>query len=303
MVKNSTNSTEALGNTKPKPKKQEPAKNRFCMTLNNYTEKEYRELIDYLSTDSTNKYIIAKEIGSIEKTEHLQIYVNFGKRKRFTEVKKINNRLHVEECKGSEEDNINYCIKDGNYIYHGLKIKKPLKILKEEQLYDWQKEILKIATNEAEDRHIYWFWEKEGNVGKTQFCKFLSYHHGAILIDGKKNDILYVASTYESDIYLFDFSRSIEGFVSYDAIEKVKNGYYMNSKYEGKMILRNSPHIIIFSNWKPEINSMSKDRWIVKKIKKEECKISNQINKIDNEIILDNRMIDLMDSDDDLIFD
>lgn len=303
MVKNSTNSTEALGNTKPKPKVQEPAKNRFCMTLNNYSEKEYRELINYFSADSTNKWIIGKEIGDIEKTEHLQIYVNFGKRKRFTEIKKINSRLHIEACKGSEDDNIAYCSKDNNYASHGLKIKKPLKIIPYEKLYDWQKMVVDMVKTEPDDRTINWFWEKNGNVGKTQLCKYLVFHHNAYLVEGKKNDILFAASEVDSEIYIFDFERTIEGFVSYSAIEKIKNGLYMSGKYESKSICRNSPHIFIFANFPPETDSLSKDRWNI--VNLDRWKKKTDLSKLtENEKIIKETEIDLLnDSDSEFEFE
>ena len=55
----------------------------------------------------------------------------------------------------------------------------------------------------------------------------------------------------------------MEEYVSYGAIEKIKNGYYMCSKYESKPIIRNPPHIIIMANFEPDYEALSKDRWIV----------------------------------------
>jgi len=121
-----------------------------------------------------------------------------------------------------------------------------------------------IAETEPDDRTIYWYWCEKGKSGKTTFAKYLSYHYGAIPLEGKKNDILFTAAEYDSNIYIFDLERSMEGHVSYAALEKIKNGFYMVGKYEGKPIIRNSPHVIVFANFAPDEEKLSQDRWKVK---------------------------------------
>lgn len=247
-----------LGNTDTKPTNSK----RWCFTINNYTEIEYENLKTALS--DAGMYIIGKEVGK-EETPHLQGYINFNKKMLLTGCKKINDRAHWEKCKGSEEDNIKYCTKDGNYITN-MKFKKPLKILCEDKLYDWQKDIVNIVTSDPDDRTIYWYWDEKGGVGKSTFTKYLCAKYGAIPVEGKKNDILYCCATFESDIYIFDFERSMEEYISYGAMEKVKNGCYMCSKYESKPIIRNSPHIICFANFEPSKEMLSLDRWKIVKL-------------------------------------
>lgn len=252
-MKNGGNGGDALGNTKPKRLNQ--AK-KWCFTFNNYTDDLYNEIIDKFKMEA-KKYIIGKEVGE-QGTPHLQGYVELKNSIRPTELK-LSKSIHWEVSKGNEEQNINYCSKENNYISFGLK--KPLKILKETELYDWQKNIIEIIKIEPDDRSIYWIYEKEGNKGKTSLCKYLIKNYDACLLDGKKNDILYVAAENDKEIYIYDIPRSYEGFVSYDAIEKIKNGLYMSGKYESISICRNSPHVIIFANFEPDINKLSLDRW------------------------------------------
>lgn len=249
-----------LGNTK----QASPAL-KWCFTLNNYTEIEYKEMLDQFSSNSSKfSYIIGKEVGA-SGTPHLQGYVKFDKKQRPSALK-LSKRIHWESCKGSEEDNIKYCSKDGNYVTN-MKVKRPLKILDKCKLYDWQKDIISIVEKEPDDRVIHWYWEDKGNVGKTTFAKYLSHHYGAIPVEGKKNDILYCCAEFESDIYIFDFERSMEEYISYGAIEKIKNGYFMCAKYESKPIIRNPPHVIIFANFEPDKLELSLDRWHIVKIK------------------------------------
>jgi len=159
------------------------------------------------------------------------------------------------------DDNITYCSKEGKFKTN-FKIKKPLKKLAcEDNMYPWQKNIIKIIESEPDDRTIHWYWEPNGCSGKTTFSKYLTRKFDAVPLEGKKNDILYCAAEFESDIYIYDIERSLEEFVSYGAIEKIKNGYYMCAKYESKPIDRNPPHVIIFANFPPDIEKLSKDRW------------------------------------------
>lgn len=256
---------DSAGTGNTKQSRQENPKKAWCLTLNNYNEQEYNDLIKYFSANG--KYIIGKEKGDKCQTNHLQIYYNSASKIRFTCLKKINSRLHIESARGSEKDNLIYCSKDGNYKTNYPKsCFRKLKLISPEIFYDWQKEVINIISKEPDNRTINWFWDPKGCVGKTQFCKYLSHNYNAILLDGKKNDMLYVASICDSDLYIFSFSRSIENYVSYDSIEKIKDGYYMNGKFEGQMIIRPEPHIFVFANFPPEMDKLSLDRWNIKKV-------------------------------------
>ena len=63
-----------------------------------------------------------------------------------------------------------------------------------------------------------------------------------------------------------DIERSMEDYISYGAIEKIKNGYFMCAKYESKPIIRNPPHLLIFANFKPNIDELSLDRWVIREL-------------------------------------
>lgn len=251
------------GNTRissAKTPKQISAGKRWIFTYNNYTEEHLVEIVDIL-VKKGYKYVIGKEVGK-EGTPHLQGYIRGEKAWRpFTIFKKFF-KIHWEKAGGNEDENIVYCTKEHNYLTN-LRIKKPLKILKESELYEWQKWIENMLNHEPNDRAIVWLWEPNGCAGKTTFCKYLSSKYGAIPLEGKKNDILYCAAEFDSDIYIWDLERSMEEYISYGALEKIKNGYYMCSKYESKPIIRNSPHVIVFANFPPKKEALSEDRWLI----------------------------------------
>lgn len=261
----------AGGNTKTPtaaPKNRVTASKRWCFTLNNWTEEELALLSTHFST-SAKLWIIGKEVGE-NGTPHLQGFVEFLDKSRPLESVK-NKRIHWEKTKGSDQENWVYCSKEGDFLHGGdwPKPKKPLKLIQSESFFPWQKRVIEICEQEPDDRTIHWWWDPNGNVGKTALTKFLCATKGAIILEGKKNDILYCAAEFESDIYIFDIERSLEGFVPYGALEKIKNGCFMCAKYESKPIVRNSPHVWIFANFEPDMRKLSNDRWDVRIITRE----------------------------------
>lgn len=261
MEKNGNVGNTALGNTSNQSGRVVPSK-LWCFTAYNTSVEEMKELIG-----NFGNYLFGEEICPTTGKNHLQGFIEFSVKTR--PLEKIKNKnIHWEKIKGSKEDNIKYCSKEGKVHTNNL-VWKPIKILDENKLFYWQKDILKEIKNEPDDRKINWYWEPDGNLGKTTFCKFLSAKYGAIPLEGKKNDILYCAAEFASNIYVWDMERSMEEYISYGAIEKIKNGYYMCAKYESKPIIRNSPHIFIFANFPPDTTKLSQDRWNIVRIQKQ----------------------------------
>lgn len=90
----------------------------WCFTLNNYTNEEALLLLE----QKKFKYIIfGYEIGE-NGTKHLQGYFELNNPCSINGLKKINNRMHLENRKGTQEQAINYCTKNNNIIaYNGEK--------------------------------------------------------------------------------------------------------------------------------------------------------------------------------------
>lgn len=226
---------------------------------------ETNDIKDKLSKLSTN-YCFQKEQGEGEYI-HYQGFFKLKQRNRLTALKKLlYNSIHLEPVNNipaAEE----YCKKtdsriDGPWIYP-----TEIKIIKDNELYEWEKEIMNLFQKYDEDRIIHWRWDRKGGTGKTSFAKYMCIKYDAGYVDnGKTNDIKYYVATHETNVYIFDFTRSVENTIPYSAIESIKNGIFMCGKYESKRIVRNSPFIICFSNFAPEITKLSKDRWDIKEI-------------------------------------
>lgn len=88
----------------------------FCFTLNNYSEDEFQELLEL--PEGFKYLVMGKEVGK-EGTPHLQGYVQLKSSMRFGTLKKRFPRMHVEQAKGTWENNYSYCTKDGDFYEVG----------------------------------------------------------------------------------------------------------------------------------------------------------------------------------------
>jgi len=276
MSDSSKSSTESggEGNTISSPQpanKQVSPAIRWCFTYNNWNDENYSSIVPIIK-EKCRVAIIGKEIGE-GGTPHLQGYIEFKTKSRPISVFGIK-EMHWEKAKGNKADNIKYCSKDdSNPFCHNCKRHRPLQLIKNEQLYDWQKHILKGLEADPDDRTVFWYWSEKGGVGKTQFCKYLTYHHGAICVHGKgadvRNGVLEYCKANQAtpDLILYPIPRCYDSnYVSYEALENIKDMYFYSGKYEGGMVLGNSPHLIVFANMPPDELKMSSDRWKVVRI-------------------------------------
>ncbi len=249
------------GNTRTPSRQISPAK-AWCFTWNNYTDDDVSSIVPKFQ-ELAKKYYFAKEVGE-SGTPHLQGTIEFKTKVRPLSLR-LSTDIHWEKRKGTWDQAVEYCRKeDGDKYSHGFKPKRPLRPLAcETMMFPWQQEVLDMVIAEPDDRTILWIWEEIGAVGKTTFLKYLMRFQEAIPLEGKKSDCLYMAQMNESEIYIMDLERSMESFVSYASIEKVKNGCFMSGKYEGGIVDRNCPHMVIFANFAPDKSKLSCDRWKV----------------------------------------
>lgn len=278
-----------------KEKRVNPGKS-WCFTWNNYKKEDIDKLISVFANTGSNSYtyIFGKEIGENSLIPHLQGFVVCEKKIRPKEHFKLDKEIHWEPMKGSIESNMTYCTKEGEYytskhlvvpieLLSRHEREKKLDLIKQSDFFNWQNELVNILKNKPSKRSLYWIYSKEGKTGKTEFAKWLSFHMNAIPLNGKKNDILYCAAEFESNIYIYPLSRTMEDFVSYDSLESIKDGFYMCGKFESKPICRPNPHVIIFANFRPDKSKMSKDRWNIWNINRRILNSElNKFNKMKN---------------------
>ncbi len=256
----SSNKKRKIGNTI----QSSPAKH-WCFTYNNYPD-EHEKLFSSI-VPKIIRYIYQEETGE-NGTKHLQGYIEFKEKCRPKNL--LSDKIHWEKCKNILAS-IEYCHKTdtrtGGVFNFNVYIAKPIKII--EKLYDWQQKIVNNIQEEADDRHIYWFYETTGNIGKSALVKYICQRFEAVCVSGKSADAKHIIVNYNEkkghypEIVIFDIPRSNLDYVSYEAMEKIKDGLFCATKYESQMVIMNSPHILCFANEKPYTDKMSLDRWVI----------------------------------------
>lgn len=248
----------------------------WCFTWNNYTIQDIQYLVENIGTHCT-KYVFQEERGIKDNTKHLQGVVYFKNPKMFTTIKKQLPKCHLEPCRNFNAS-IKYCSKKntrcGKLYTKGIgylaEIKDPLE---DKEFYPWQISICEILSKDPDDRTILWVVESKGNTGKTSLAKHLclKYKEEILYMTGKCADIKYGVTKFLEKhrlrVAIFDYTRSIEKFVSYEGLENVKNGILYSTKYESGQCIFDSPHVLVFSNFKPETDKLSRDRWKIYYIK------------------------------------
>lgn len=258
-----------LGNTNsPAPTKQPNQCMHWCFTWNNYCKQDI-ETLETLFKHLCHKYCFQEETGQ-EGTPHLQGVISLKKRARWSEFG-LPKQIHWEKCINVTASYL-YCSKfetrTGQVFAYNYDVPKTLKLITPS--YWWQLEILNLLKTEPDDRKVYWYWSHAGGVGKSSFAKYLVARHNCLFFEeGKKADIMkliFDAPESRLERIVIDVPRDNGSNVSYKSIEAIKNGMIYSSKYEGGYKLFNSPHLIVFANEPPQIERLSEDRWVIKRI-------------------------------------
>lgn len=240
----------------------------WCLTINNYTEAD-------LSLLEKEKILLEdwawqSEIGT-NGTPHLQVALKYPNAKAFSTMKNKFPTAHIEKsrCWAASKK---YCEKletatgDASDSKNIAKCKDPLE---GKELYDWQKEVIAIISEEPDDRTIHWFVDIEGCKGKTTLAKHLCLKdENCLYLGGKCADMKYgifkrIEQGKKVRTIIIDLVRSMETYVSWDGMESIKNGIFYNNKYESTMVLYDNPHVIVFANFEPDYTKLSADRWAV----------------------------------------
>lgn len=246
----------------------------WCFTWNNYPKGSSDTLVTTFS-EKKLYYVFQEEICPSTGTPHLQGVIKFPNPVFTSFQNEFNKKIHWERCRSWPKSKL-YCCKldsrSGDVFTNvqGLVIKKPPKDPFDINIAtDWQKNVLSLIKSEPDFRTINWYWESDGNVGKSCLTRhiLLTNRNSALCVGGSSRDILYGVMNFVKDekndfkILLIDIPRSSFDNVSYKAIEQIKNGYFYNCKYESEMVIFDPPHVIVFCNFPPNENNLSVDRW------------------------------------------
>ena len=138
------------------------------------------------------------------------------------------------------------------------------------ELRPWQQSLVDKLSGDPDPRKIHWYWEDEGNVGKTFVAKYLMSTQDALVLDcSKKADLSYMIKDHTGAVILFNITRTIgDDFMNhvYGLCESIKDDLVISTKYETKRVALGPQHVVVFSNREPEYDKWSQDRYDVHKI-------------------------------------
>jgi len=106
--------------------------------------------------------------------------------------------------------------------------------------------------------------------------KYCVVKHKALpCIGGKYSDIMNLVFNQDMDksnTVLFNIPRGHKDCIDYAALESIKDGLVVNTKYETGYKVFNPPHVIVFANFPPVTRHLSRDRWNIEKLEGEALK-------------------------------
>lgn len=211
---------------------------------------------------------------------HYQGFASFKNARQLGGVVKLlkphGKHPHCSVAKAKDdEDSRTYCSKEdtrapGHSPYEGgwpARLKDPLE---GKELRPFQAELKALIATEPDDRKVIWYWETKGNIGKTTIAKHLCMKDPTcIFVNGRAADIKNMIMVMkekgkEVKTVLFGIPRTAQDYVSYAALEEVKDGIFFSGKYEAGMVIMNTPHVIVMANFPPDMTKLSADRWDVR---------------------------------------
>lgn len=151
------------------------------------------------------------------------------------------------------------------------------------QLFE-SRDISTSSIKPADERIITQLYDPVGNSGKSQFFKFLTVRRlndiGRISYGTTSQLKSSMINIGPKPIWIIDLPRSktYRGQAEQEllsALEDLKSGVVLNQMYgSGKAMMFDPPHVIISSNFLMNQNSLSADRWDIKKITEDKNLIS-----------------------------
>ena len=184
-------------------------------------------------------------------------------------------RILYEEAKEREipEESLRKEYKEAKELY--IKHKRNID-LENVILRPWQENLLQYIK--PTNRDVIWVIGKKGNEGKSWFQDYMESKFGwSKVIAGmdiklKKSSICHALtkrSLMTTDIFLFDVGKAqTDDGVNYELLEKIKNGRILAAKFDSKELKFHTPNtVVVFSNEKPDVKQLSKDRWKIFHIK------------------------------------
>lgn len=146
--------------------------------------------------------------------------------------------------------------------------------------HPWQMRFKQMIAQKPTGRFLHWFVDPhvDGGTGKSSFARALWEHYPKENVYINSSNSRSVGRILKKSIdryklkairlLMIDIPRSrdadvrgVESFCLYDMIEDLSNGLYVSDKYDSELLSWFPGHMVIFSNWYPNIcGKLSKER-------------------------------------------
>jgi hypothetical protein len=192
--------------------------------------------------------------------------------------------MHVERTRDIHKS-VKYCSslekRCGRIYASGFTIpKEGLDLIEETEFYDWQRQLLAELGQLPHRRRIIWYYDQEGGCGKTELARHIisKYENALYLASAAGKDMIHMVAKQAKDpkIIIINLSRQAEGKFSYASVEAIKDGLIFSGKYEGCSRVFPRPHVVIFSNWYPDLSALTLDRWDIRVLRNNPPRIEQQ---------------------------
>lgn len=139
------------------------------------------------------------------------------------------------------------------------------KYLETRERLPWEFKLKEVVENDTDTRSIHWFYDPIGETGKTINAKDLYFNHNAFYCTGGKASDIAHAYNYEP-LVIFNLVASVDETTMhyiYKVLEEFKDGIFSSGKYQSITKSFSIPQVIVFSNMKPDLSKMKRNRLII----------------------------------------
>lgn len=258
---------------------------RWCFTFHGYTEDDIN-LLQKILQKICSKYVFQEEICPTTKHKHLQGAIWLNKKARYTSFG-LPKQIHWEKMR-NEIASEAYCQKDETSTGRRWIFPippPPINIISE--LRPFQKSLETIMTGEVDEGKIMWVYDEKGQIGKTDFLRYMYVTHNIpFAYGGKCSDIMNLVFNNKQQFLktdrggmIFNFGREMEmDKVSYKSLEQISDGAIYNSKFEAGCFVCNKPHVLVLANSLPLMKKLTESRWKIFTVN-EKLELINYVEK------------------------
>lgn len=111
---------------------------------------------------------------------------------------------------------------------------------------------------------IYWYYDREGEIGKTMMLRWLALKHHFVLLGGATKNVRSYMAKHPACGYMMNITRDEQDYINYRVLEQASDQFFCDTfgaEYTG-MVCRQSAWIVCCANFPPMWGKMSEGRWM-----------------------------------------